>query len=115
MKTIRVDKFSFEVAEHKGIQKITLHMPMTSAMSESQTINHFTTDELILNNGIKFITFNTFQGKTVTINIDYVIMVEYGKLVDVDNKEFFFVSENENYEVIPKGNYGWTRPNFRKG
>jgi hypothetical protein len=30
MITIRVDKFSFEVAEHKGIQKITLHMPMTS-------------------------------------------------------------------------------------
>jgi hypothetical protein len=42
-------------------------------------------------------------------------MVEYGKLVDVDNKLFFFVSENENYEVIPKGNYGWTGPNFRKG
>lgn len=115
MKTIRIDKFSFEVAEHKGIKEITLHMPSTSSMSESQTINHYTTDDLTLNNGMKFITFNTFQGEKVTINIDYVIMVEYGKLVDVDNKWFFFVSENENYEVIPKGNYGWTTPSFRKG
>ena len=115
MKTIRIDKLSFDVVEHKAIKQITLHMPSNGAISGNQTINHYTTDELILNNGMKFITFNTFQGETITINIDYIIMVEYGKLVDVDNKWFFFVSENENYEVITKGNYGWTTPSFRKG
>jgi hypothetical protein len=115
MRTIRVDKLSFDVAEHKAIKEITLHMPSMGSISGNQTINHYTTDELILNSGMKFITFNTFQGETITINIDYIIMVEYGKLVDVDNELFFFVSENENYEVITKGNYGYTGPSFIKG
>jgi hypothetical protein len=114
MNTIRVDKFGFEVAEHKGIQRITLHMPSTGAMSGSQTMSHYTTDSLRLNDGVKFIPFETFQGERVVLNADYIIMVEFGKLVEVDDELFFFVSDNEEYEVIPRGSYGHTRPSFTK-
>lgn len=114
MKQIRVDKFGFEVAEHKEIKRITLHMPSTGAMSGSQTTSHYTTEDLRLNHGIKFNTLKTFQGEFVTLNADYIIMVEYGKLVEVDNELFFFVSDNEEYEVIPRGSYGHTRPSFTK-
>lgn len=114
MKTIRVDKFGFEVAEHKQITKVTVHMPSTGAISGSQTTDLFTTEELKLSNGIKFIGLNTFQGERVVVNSDYIIMLELGKLVEVDNKLFFFLSENEEYEVIPKGDYGYSRPSFSK-
>lgn len=114
MNTIRVDKLGFEVAEHRGIQRITLHMPSTGAMSGSQTMSHYTTDDLRLNNGIKFMGLKTFQGERVVLNADYIIMVEFGKLVEVDNKLFFFVSDNEEYEVIHSGSYGYTRPCFYK-
>lgn len=110
MRTIRVKEINFKVTEHKGINKITVHMPSTGAISGKQTTSIYTSDELNLNNGIKFLPFNTFQGEVVVVNTDYIIMVEQGKLVEVDGKNFYFVKEE--YEVITQGNYGTTQVSF---
>ena len=114
MRKIRVKEIRFKVSEHKGISKITVHMPSTGAMSGSQTTSLYTTDELRLNHGIKFVGLDTFQGERVVVNADYIIMVEFGKLVEVDNGYFFFVSDNEEYEVINRGDYGHSVPSFTK-
>ena len=114
MRTIRVKEINFKVTEHKGINKITVHIPSTGAISGKQTTSIYTSDELNLNNGIKFLPFNTLQGEIVVVNTDYIIMVEQGKLVEVDNGYLFFVSDNEEYEVIHQGNYGHSVPSFTK-
>lgn len=114
MKAIRIKEIGFKVTEHKGINKITVHMPSTGAMSASQTTSLYTSDVLRLNDGIKFTPFNTFQGEVVVVNTNYIIMVEFGKLVEVDNGYFFFVSDNEEYEVIHRGDYGHSVPSFTK-
>ena len=110
MKQIRVDKYAFDVKEHKGIKKITVHMPSTGAISGKQTISIYTTEEVNLN--VKFTQINTFKGEVLTINTDYIIMVNNGKLVSVDDNCFYFLNDNEQYEVIPQGSYGTTRVDF---
>lgn len=116
MRTIRVEKLIFKVKEHEAVTKITVHMPSTGAISGSQTLDIFTTEEIIpnLNTAGKFFAVETFQGEMVTLNQDYVILAEVGKLVGVDEKLFFFLSKNEEYEVITQGSYGYTRPCFSK-
>jgi hypothetical protein len=113
MRTIRVKEIGFKVTEHKGINKITVHMPSTGVMSGSQTTSLYTSEPLQFQQ-IKFTTINTFQGEVVVVNTDYIIMVEFGKLVEVDNGYFFFVSDNEKYEVINRGDYGHSVPSFTK-
>ena len=100
MRTIRIKEIGFKVTEHKGINKITVYMASTGAISASQTTSLYTSDDLRLNDGIKFTRLSTFQGEVVVVNADYIIMVEFGKLVEVDNGYFFFVSDNEKYEVF---------------
>ena len=115
MKKIRIEKKvmdGLKITEHNDVKKITVFMPKTGAISDNQTISFFTIPRLNLS--LKFIDIKTIDEKLICINSDHIILIEVGRLIELQNGFLFFLSENEDYEVIEQDNYGWTRPDSYK-
>ena len=116
MRTIRVDHKvmdELKITEHNDVKKITVYMPKTSAMSSEQTTNFYTSQRLNLST--RFVDVKTINDRQIGINSDHIILIEFGRLIELQNGFLFFLRENEGYEIIPQGNYGYTMPDSQIG
>ena len=115
MKTIRIESRGVApvIKEHINIKKVTIFTPRTGAISESQTTSFYTSQTINLNT--KFVSIKTIDGKQLCINSVHIIFIEFGKLIELQNGFGYFLSEKEacEYEVIDKGNYGYTQPDIQ--
>lgn len=111
MKEIRVESKVMDilkVTEHDDVKKITIFMPKTGAISSDQTISFYTNQSLNLN--LDFIDIKTIDNKQLSINSDHIILIEYGRLIELQNGFAFFMSKEEGYKIMAQGNYGYTLP-----
>ena len=116
MKTIRVDHKvmdELKITEHNDVKKITVFMPKTGAISSDQTTSLFTNQRLNLS--LRFVDVKTINDRQIAINSDHIILIELGRLIELQNGFLFFLRENEGYEIIPQGNYGYTTPDSQIG
>ena len=116
MKTIRVDHKvmdELKITEHNDVKKITVFMPKTGAMSSEQTTSFYTNQRLNLS--LRFVDVKTINDRQLGINLDHIILIEVGRLIELQNGFLFFLRENEGYEIIPQGNYGYTTPDSQIG
>lgn len=116
MRTIRVDykvMSELKIIEHNDVKKITVFMPKTGAMSSEQTTSFYTNQRLNLS--LRFVDVKTINDRQLGINSDHIILIEVGRLIELQNGFLFFLRENEGYEIIPQGNYGYTTPDSQIG
>lgn len=116
MKAIRVDykvMSELKITEHNDVKKITVFMPKTGAISDNQTTSFYTSQRLNLST--RFVDVKTIDDKQIAINSDHIILIEVGRLIELQNGFLFFLRENEGYEIIPQGNYGYTMPDSQIG
>lgn len=109
MKQIRVESKVMDilkVIEHNDVKKITIFMPKTGAISSNQTISFYTDQSLNLN--LDFIDIKTIDDKHLSINSDHIILIEYGRLIELQNGFAFFMRKEEGYEITAEGNHGYT-------
>ena len=116
MRTIRVDykvMDELKITEHNDVKKITVFMPKTGAMSSDQTTSFYTNQRLNLN--LRFVDVKTINDRQLGINLDHIILIEVGRLIELQNGFLFFLRENEGHVIIPQGNYGYTTPDSQIG
>jgi hypothetical protein len=116
MRTIRVEHKimdELKITEHNDVKKITVYMPKTSAISSEQTTSFYTSQRLNLST--RFVDVKTINDRQVGINSDHIILIEFGRLIELQNGFLFFLRENEGYEIIHQGNYGYTMPDSQIG
>ena len=112
MKTIRIESKvmdTLRVTEHNDVKKIKIYMPKTGAISDNQTISFYTNQRFDLS--LRFINVKTIDDKQLCINSDHIILIEEGRLIVLQNGFAFFISKEEEYKIIEKGDYGYTLPN----
>lgn len=115
MKTIRIESRGIAplIKEHAHIKKVTIFTPKTGAISSSQTTSFYTNETTLLTT--KFVNIKTIDDRHLCINSDHIIFIEFGKLIELQNGFGYFLSDKEasEYEVIDKGNYGYTQPDIK--
>jgi hypothetical protein len=111
MRVIRVESKVMEnlkVNEHNNVSKITIFMPVTGITSQNQTDIFFTKQNLNLDSN--FMSIKTINKRDLVINTNHVILVERGRLIELQNGFVFFIRENQEYEIKDKENYGYSSP-----
>ena len=116
METIRTENGVSVKKEHKNISKFIVFMPKTGAIASNQTHGFYANVESSFFRDAqlsKFVRVETIQNEFLMLNTAHIIAIELGNVIELTDGKCYFISKDQDYEVIDQGNYGTTQAHFQ--